>query len=87
MIGPSDTIRHLFNGIPGKVEFAARQYRGKIQKISTMLNSLFDNYNLEGFPVSYTIGAAKIFTGRDSAVSEKARQKERKVAWCLLRLN
>jgi hypothetical protein len=46
---------HLFSGIPGEVEFAARQYRGKTQEISTVLNSLLDNYNLEGIPVSYTM--------------------------------
>ena len=48
-------ILHLFSGIPGEVEFAARQYRGKTQEISTVLNTLFDNYNLEGIPVSYTM--------------------------------
>jgi hypothetical protein len=45
----------MFSGIPGEVEFAARQYRGKTQEISTVLNTLFDNYNLERFPVSYTM--------------------------------
>jgi hypothetical protein len=50
-----NAIWHLFSGIPGEVEFAARQYRGKTQEISTVLNSLFDNYNLEGIPVSYTM--------------------------------
>ncbi|MCI5157165.1 MAG: hypothetical protein D3906_01770 [Candidatus Electrothrix sp. AUS1_2] len=45
----------MFSGIPGEVEFAARQYRGKTQEISTVLNSLFDNYNLEGIPVSCTM--------------------------------
>ena len=41
--------------VAGHVEFAARQYRGKTQEISTVLNTLFDNYNLEGIPVSYTM--------------------------------
>jgi hypothetical protein len=50
-----NAIWHLFSGIPGEVEFAARQYRGKTQEISTVLNSLFDNYNLEGIPVAYTM--------------------------------
>jgi hypothetical protein len=50
-----NAIWHLFSGIPGEVEFAARQYRGKTQEISTVLNTLFDNYNLEGIPVSYTM--------------------------------
>ena len=50
-----NAIWHLFSGIPEEVEFAARQYRGKTQEISTVLNTLFDNYNLEGFPVSYTM--------------------------------
>ncbi len=50
-----NAIWHLFSGIPGEVEFAARQYRGKTQEISTVLNNLFDNYNMEGIPVSYTM--------------------------------
>ena len=50
-----NAIWHLFSGIPGEIEFAARQYRGKSQEISTVLNSLFDNYDLEGIPVSYTM--------------------------------
>ncbi len=50
-----NAIWHLFSGIPGEVEFAARQYRGKTQEISTVLNTLFENYNMEGLPVSYTM--------------------------------
>ena len=50
-----NAVWHLFSGIPGEVEFAARQYRGKTQEISTVLNSLFDNYQLEGIPVAYTM--------------------------------
>ncbi len=50
-----NAIWHLFSGVPGEVEFAARQYRGKTQEISTVLNSLFDNYQMEGIPVSYTM--------------------------------
>ena len=50
-----NAIWHLFSGVPGEVEFAARQYRGKTREISTVLNSLFENYNLEGIPVSYTM--------------------------------
>jgi hypothetical protein len=50
-----NAIWHLFSGIPGEVEFAARQYRGKTQEISTVLNSLFNNYQMEGIPVSYTM--------------------------------
>uniref|UniRef100_UPI004055E7E9 hypothetical protein n=1 Tax=Candidatus Electrothrix sp. TaxID=2170559 RepID=UPI004055E7E9 len=50
-----NAIWHLFSGIPGEIEFAARQYRGKTQEISTVLNRLFENYQLEGIPMSYTM--------------------------------
>ena len=45
----------LFSGIPGEVEFAARQYRGKTEEVSTVLNRLLETYRLEGIPVSYTM--------------------------------
>lgn len=48
-------IWHLFSGIPGEIEYAARQYRGKTQEISTVQNRLFDNYQLEGIPMAYTM--------------------------------
>ncbi|MCI5114605.1 MAG: hypothetical protein D3921_05365 [Candidatus Electrothrix sp. AW1] len=50
-----NAIWHLFSGIPGEIEFAARQYRGKTQEISTVLNRLFENYQLEGIPMAYTM--------------------------------
>jgi hypothetical protein len=50
-----NAIWHLFSGIPGEIEYAARQYRGKTQEISTVLNRLFDNYQLEGIPMAYTM--------------------------------
>ena len=50
-----NTIWHLFSGIPGEVEFAARQYRGHTREISTILNQLFENYHLEGLEMAYTM--------------------------------
>ncbi|MCI5192167.1 MAG: hypothetical protein D3915_03435 [Candidatus Electrothrix sp. AU1_5] len=50
-----NAIWHLFSGIPGEIEFAARQYRGKTQEISTVLNRLFENYQMEGIPMAYTM--------------------------------
>uniref|UniRef100_UPI004055CFD2 hypothetical protein n=1 Tax=Candidatus Electrothrix sp. TaxID=2170559 RepID=UPI004055CFD2 len=50
-----NAIWHLFSGIPGEIEFAARQYRGKTQEISTVLNRLLKNYQLEGIPMAYTM--------------------------------
>lgn len=50
-----NAIWHLFSGTPGEIEFAARQYRGKTQEISTVLNRLFENYQLEGIPMAYTM--------------------------------
>ena len=50
-----NTIWHLFSGIPGEVEFAARQNRGHTREISTILNQLFENYHLEGLEMAYTM--------------------------------
>ncbi len=50
-----NAVWHLFSGIPGEIEFAARQYRGKTEEISTVLNRLFENYQVEGIPMSYTM--------------------------------
>ena len=50
-----NAVWHLFSGIPGEVEFAARQYRGKTKDISTVLNRLFEHYQLEGMLMSYTM--------------------------------
>ena len=50
-----NAIWHLFSGIPGEVEFAARQYRGHTREISTILNQLFENYQLEGVEMAYTM--------------------------------
>ena len=50
-----NAIWHLFSGIPGEVEFAAHQYRGHTREISTILNQLFENYQLEGLEMAYTM--------------------------------
>ncbi len=50
-----NAIWHLFSGIPGEVEFASRQYRGHTREISTILNQLFENYQLEGLEMAYTM--------------------------------
>ena len=50
-----NAIWHLFSGIPGEVEFAARQYRGHTREICTILNQLFENYHLEGVEMAYTM--------------------------------
>ena len=53
--GEHNAIWHLFSGIPGEVEFAARHYRGHSQEISTLLNQLFENYQLEGLEMAYSM--------------------------------
>jgi len=50
-----NAVWHLFSGIPEEVEFAAREYRGRTKEISTVLNRLFENYQLEGMAMSYTM--------------------------------
>ena len=50
-----NAVWHLSSGIPEEVEFAAREYRGRTKEISTVLNRLFENYQLEGMAMSYTM--------------------------------
>ena len=50
-----NAIWHLFSGVPEAVEFAARQYQGHTQEMSTIINQLFENYQLEGISMPYTM--------------------------------
>ena len=50
-----NAIWHLFSGVPEAVEFAAGQYRGHTQEMSTIINQLFENYQLEGISMPYTM--------------------------------
>ena len=50
-----NTIWHLFSGVPEAIVFAAQHYRGHTSEISTVINQLFDNYQLEGIHMPYTM--------------------------------
>jgi len=50
-----NAIWHLFSGIPEAVEFAATQYHGRTREMSTIINQLFEKYQLEGIDMPYTM--------------------------------
>jgi hypothetical protein len=50
-----NTIWHLFSGVPEAVEFAASHYRLHTPEMSTVINQLFENYQLEGITMPYTM--------------------------------
>jgi len=50
-----NAIWHLFSGVPEAVEFAATQYQGHTREMSTIINQLFENYQLEGISMPYTM--------------------------------
>ena len=45
---------HLFSGVPEAVQFGLEYYRPH-GEISTALNQLFENYQIEGFNMPYTM--------------------------------
>ena len=50
-----NAVWHLFSGIPQKVKFAMSEYRRHTQEMSTIINQLFENYQLEGVSMPYTL--------------------------------
>ena len=50
-----NALWHLFSGVPETIEFAARRYRGHTPEISTIINQLFERYQLEGLAMPYTM--------------------------------
>ena len=51
-----NTLWHLFSGDPETVAFGVKQYQIGTNDVSLVLNQLFDNYQLEGLVMSYTMG-------------------------------
>ncbi len=50
-----NALWHLFSGVGEQVAWGAAHYRKHIGDMSTVINELFDNYQLEGVQMSYTI--------------------------------
>jgi hypothetical protein len=52
---PRNTIWQLFSGVPEAIAAAACHYRGHTPEMSTVINQLFENYQLEGIAMPYTM--------------------------------
>jgi hypothetical protein len=52
--GEHNAIWNLFSGVQGKVVYGSEQYRRHLTEMSTLVNRLFENYQLEGLVMPYT---------------------------------
>ncbi len=52
---PHNAIWALFSASADKVVYGAEQMRDRMEQMSTVLNSLLENYEVEGIPMSYTV--------------------------------
>ena len=52
---PENALWQLFSGRPDRVADAARTYRFRRRDLSTVVNSLFEAYGLEGLTMPYTV--------------------------------
>ena len=50
-----NSLWHLFSAVPGVVQFGAEHYRRHTNDMSTVVNKLFENYQLEGQDMPYTM--------------------------------
>jgi len=50
-----NSIWHMFSAVPERVRRVAAEYRPSSLDISTLLNQLFENYQLEGMVMPYTM--------------------------------
>ncbi len=51
---PHNAIWALFSASAEKVVYGAEQMRDRMEQMSTVVNKLLENYELEGIPMSYT---------------------------------
>lgn len=51
---PENAAWHLFSARPETVVFGAEQYRWRISETSSIINDLFQKYNIEGVVMPYT---------------------------------
>jgi len=52
--GEQNAIWNLFSGVREKVVYGSEQYRRHLTEMSTLINRLFENYQLEGLVMPYT---------------------------------
>ena len=52
---PHNAIWSLFSGTAEKVLYGAEQMRARLEQMSTVINALLENYELEGISMSYTV--------------------------------
>jgi hypothetical protein len=50
-----NAILHLFSASADRVQFAAAHYQHRSPDTSTLLQTLFDHYKVEGYPMPYTM--------------------------------
>ncbi len=53
--GDQNALWHLFSGVPRKVVAGAAHYQGHKREVSTIMNRLFECYDLEGMAMPYTM--------------------------------
>jgi len=51
---PNNALWLMFSAVPDKMEYGAKQFKWKTQ-VSSIMNRLFDKYNIEGVTMSYSI--------------------------------
>ena len=72
---PHNALWALFSASTEKVMYGAEQMRDRMEQMSTVLNSLLENYELEGIPMSYTIEDFE----REAAAKQLQRMKPNEV--------
>jgi hypothetical protein len=60
-----NTIWNLFSTVPEKVTYGASQFRGRATGMSSIINRLFQNYQLEGLIMPYTMEDYQRETARE----------------------
>lgn len=52
---PHNALWHLFSGVDNRVAYGARHYQRRTRDMSTIMSQLFEQYQLEGFDMPYTL--------------------------------
>ena len=52
---PRNAIWHLFSGKSERVEYGLRHYSWQIGDLTTVINKIWKYYQIEGFPMAYTV--------------------------------
>ena len=70
-----NALWNLFSGVPHKVATGATHYQGHLRGVSTIMNQLFECYELEGMAMSYTMEDFLREAGKE--ILEKLSPEER----------